>query len=233
MRYRPDCRRHHQRLGLSEGPARFNLRHRYSRPRSHPARPSALTYHCPVAPSAIVSAIQATGRDAILRGSGQPNSAAVAILETHAAGVADPVRGLARLVQVSPTATIVDLTVKGVAPGHYFATLRENGDISRGAASTGGVWAAPRGELGSLEVGESGVASALLVRPTQVWELLGRGFVLSKKQAAFATNDVDTLVGVVARSAGVWENEKTVCACSGKTVWEEREEQVGKGLPNL
>lgn len=37
------------------------------------------------------------------------------------------------------------------------------------------------------------------------------------------------VLGVVARSAGVWENEKVVCACSGKTVWEEREEMVGRG----
>lgn len=47
---------------------------------------------------------------------------------------------------------------------------------------------------------------------------------------AFEAEDADTLVGVVARSAGVWENDKTVCSCSGKTVWEEREEQKGKGM---
>ena len=40
----------------------------------------------------------------------------------------------------------------------------------------------------------------------------------------------EMVMGVVARSAGVWENEKMVCSCSGKTVWEEREEQVGRGM---
>ncbi len=41
---------------------------------------------------------------------------------------------------------------------------------------------------------------------------------------------IGEVVGVVARSAGVWENEKVVCGCSGKTVWEEREEMIGKGM---
>jgi len=92
------------------------------------------------APSSIVSAIESTGRDAILRGSGTSNSASVCILETHASGVSDPVRGLARMVQVSDTRTLVDLTLRGVSPGTYHATIRETGDISRGAASTGGIW---------------------------------------------------------------------------------------------
>ncbi|KAG7530845.1 hypothetical protein FFLO_04752 [Filobasidium floriforme] len=29
------------------------------------------------------------------------------------------------------------------------------------------------------------------------------------------------LAGVIARSSGVWGNDKTICACSGKTMWEE------------
>ena len=90
------------------------------------------------APSAIVSAIEATGRDAVLRGSGNSNSAGVCILETHATSVSEPVRGLARMVQVSPTLTLIDLTILGLSLGTYEATIRETGDISRGAASTGG-----------------------------------------------------------------------------------------------
>ena len=29
------------------------------------------------------------------------------------------------------------------------------------------------------------------------------------------------LAGVIARSAGAWTNDKTVCSCSGKTQWQE------------
>ena len=193
------------------------------------------------APSAIVSAIEATGRDAILRGSGKSNSAAVCILETHATSVPDPVRGLARMVQVSSTHTLIDLTIRGLSPGKYEATIRERGDISQGASSTGGVWEAlkanvglsgpSRGYLGSVNVGMDGKGSAFLDRPLAIWEVIGRSMVVSRsKDGPFKREDTDTLVGVIARSAGVWDNEKTVCSCSGKDVWQERKEQVGRGM---
>lgn len=55
--------------------------------------------------------------------------------------------------------------------------------------------------------------------------------VVSKtKEGPFKSDDADTIVGVIARSAGVWDNEKMVCSCSGKNVWEERKEQVSKGM---
>ncbi|EXJ82402.1 hypothetical protein A1O3_06215 [Capronia epimyces CBS 606.96] len=191
-------------------------------------------------PSSIVSAIESTGRDAILRGSGSSNSAGVCILETHANGVSDPVRGLARMVQVSDSHTLVDLTVRGVSPGTYHATVRDTGDISRGAASTGGIWEAvkalsgfgqPRGVFGTIVVGKDGRGNVFLDRPVSIWEIIGRSMVVSKQtEGAFQNDDPDTLVGVIARSAGVWDNDKTVCSCSGKTVWEERKEQVGKGM---
>src|ERR1700753_713838 len=90
------------------------------------------------APSTVVSAIQSTGRDAILRGSGKSNSAGVCILETHASGVSNPVRGLAPTGQVADNMTLVDLSIRGLSEGTYHATVRERGDISQGASSTGG-----------------------------------------------------------------------------------------------
>jgi copper chaperone for superoxide dismutase len=196
--------------------------------------------------SAIVSAIESTGRDAILRGSGTSDSAGVCILETHSTAVKDPVRGLARMVQVSNGQTLVDLTLKGVSPGTYHATVRERGDISDGASSTGGIWEAikkiggftqseqgsqARGMFGSVEVGQDGRGSAFLNRPVSMWEVIGRGMVVSKNiEGPYSKEDPDTLVGVVARSAGVWDNDKVVCSCSGKTVWEERKEQQAQGM---
>ncbi|KAF8473922.1 putative superoxide dismutase copper chaperone Lys7 [Kalaharituber pfeilii] len=195
------------------------------------------------APSRIVSAIQSTGRDAILRGSGGPNSAAVCILETHAPNVKDPVRGLARMVQVSPEVIIIDITVRGLPQGTYSATIRECGDISRGAETTGGVWEGhkegARGDLGTIEVDKDGIAGVLLVKKIAIWELIGRGMVLSRRKGtndtragdeALKQNTEDTVVGVIARSAGVWENTKTVCSCSGKTMWDERKDLVQKGM---
>jgi copper chaperone for superoxide dismutase len=146
------------------------------------------------------------------------------------------VRGLARMVQVSSGRTLVDLTVRGVAPGKYRATIREYGDLKDGAKSTGPVWsgkqANPKGLLGEIEVGQDGRGAAFVDHPFQIWEVIGHAMVLtSQNEAAGALeNDDNTVVGIIARSAGVWDNDKTVCSCTGKTLWEERRDEVRKGM---
>jgi copper chaperone for superoxide dismutase len=154
--------------------------------------------------------------------------------------VENKVRGLVRMVQVASNLTIVDLTIRGLSPGTYHATVRENGDISEGPESTGSIWESLkakkentpcRGVFGTVEVGKGGVGSVFLDKPIQIWEMIGRSIVVARQQdGKFDKNDEDTLVGVIARSAGVWDNDKTVCSCSGKTVWQERQEQVDRGM---
>lgn len=146
------------------------------------------------------------------------------------------------MVQVGPSMTILDMTLKGVSPGTYNVTVRETGNISEGAASTGGIWdmlaakkasppRAAKGVFGTIEVGKTGLASAFLDKPIDIWEMIGRSIVVSQKaEGPYQKEDQNTFVGVIARSAGVWDNDKTVCSCSGKTVWEERKEQQGKGM---
>lgn len=148
------------------------------------------------------------------------------------------VRGLARMVQVSSTLTVIDLTVSGVSAGTYRATIREYGDLSDGATSSGPVWGAAkpsdagRGLLGTVEVGADGKGSSFIAHPFQVWEVIGHAMVLTRQDDAEGPlkNDADTLTGIIARSAGIWENDKTVCSCSGKTLWEEREDEKKKGM---
>ncbi|KAG6135428.1 hypothetical protein E4U35_007932 [Claviceps purpurea] len=195
------------------------------------------------APSAIVEAIQSTGRDAILRGSGASDSAAVSILESFADGAEMPddhedrkVRGLARIVQVNSGRCLVDLTVRGLVPGKYYATIREYGDLKDGAESTGAVWSGgetdAKGILGTVDVGEDGRGSIFVDRPFQIWEIIGHAMVLARqdKTTGPLINDANTIAGVVARSAGAWDNDKTVCSCTGKTLWEERKDEVRKGM---
>jgi copper chaperone for superoxide dismutase len=145
------------------------------------------------------------------------------------------------MVQVNKNTTLVDLTINGLSPGRYWATIRETGDISEGAQSTGGVWEAlkakvlgreePRGVFGSVSVDDKGKGNVFLDQPVAVWEMIGRSMVVSRnREGPFRREDPDTIVGVIARSAGVWDNEKMVCSCSGKNVWEERKEQVTKGM---
>lgn len=148
--------------------------------------------------------------------------------------------------------TLVDLTVRGVAEGTYDVTVRERGDISSGAASTGAIWeggkvafgledAGPRGYLGRVVVGRDGKGSAFLDRQVAVGEIMGRAMVVRRERAEPSggegvedddeqEDDEEVVVGVIARSAGVWDNDKTVCSCSGKTIWEERQEQVRRGI---
>jgi copper chaperone for superoxide dismutase len=145
------------------------------------------------------------------------------------------------MVQVSPAETLVDLTVRGVPPGTYRATIREYGDLKDGAASAGPVWSAeskeaggsPRGVLGTVEVGPNGYGNTFINHHFQVWEVIGHALVVSRhdeSDGAPLTNEEDTVVGVIARSAGVWDNDKTVCSCTGKTLWQERKDEMSKGM---
>ena len=100
-------------------------------------------------------------------------------------------------------------------------------------------------------VDREGVGKAVGEVGWGVAEMIGRGIVVRKVKGrgeeeedrdgrmegrrkkpdeAEGENQDAAVIGVVARSAGVWENSKVVCACSGKTVWEEREEMVSKGI---
>lgn len=117
--------------------------------------------------------------------------AAVCILESHAQDVENKVRGLVRMVEVGPGMTVIDLSIRGLSPGTYHATVRECGDISEGPESTGSIWEAAkakqeekpcRGIFGTLEVGKGGVGAVFLDRPIQIWEMIGRSIVVSRQQ---------------------------------------------------
>ena len=124
------------------------------------------------------------------------------------------------------------MTLTGLPKGRYTASIRQSGDISNVPRSMGGLFTGLEGDkvgnLGNVEVDETGRGSLVGEVDWRVWEMVGRGFVvenLGEKEGGSGL-----VIGVVARSAGVWENEKVVCGCSGKTVWQEREEMVGKGM---
>ncbi len=141
------------------------------------------------------------------------------------------------MVQVSPDVTMVDLTLRGVAAGTYRVSIRELGNVAYGVSSTDGVWSGadgpPRGILGLVEVGGDGRGSVFFDKPLQIWEIIGRAMVVTQQDDGSGRalkNDENTVVGVIARSAGLWDNDKTVCSCTGKTLWEERKDEVGKGM---
>jgi copper chaperone for superoxide dismutase len=163
----------------------------------------------------------------------QQIGAAVCILETHESGVKDPVKGLARLVQVSSDSTVIDITLKGISPGIYTVSIRAAGDISAGAKSTGPVWTdsngpgstadgpgsevSLRGDLGTISVTEDEKGADFKILNAQVWEIIGRSMVVQLQDTKSSSHTTEStgfdgteLVGVLARSAGVWDNDKTV-----------------------
>jgi copper chaperone for superoxide dismutase len=120
------------------------------------------------------------------------------------------VRGLARIVQLpsNPPRTFVEITIASYIPGQYDIVVRETGNLTHGIKSAG----QPIRVLGSVQVDERGWGEwSGEVEDLQVWEVLGHAL------------SVGQVAGVVARSAGVWENVKKVCACSGRTIWEEHQ----------
>lgn len=194
-------------------------------------------------PSEIVKKIQETGRDAIIRGTGRPNSAAVCILESFdPKDIQQPVKGLARFVAVSDEEVVVDLTLNGLPRGTYYPLIRRSGNLSEGAFSTGAVFHAfapievdqpsdmsnKISSLGALDYSpETFAGQAYLHDKLKVQELIGRSMVLSRLKSEISS---DSLCGVIARSAGAWENDKAVCSCTGKTVWQERVDAVNRGV---
>lgn len=198
-----------------------------------------------VPPSSIVKTIQTTGRDAIIRGTGKPNSAGVCILESFAdKDLHMPVKGLCRIVNVNEDELFIDLTVNGLSKGTYYPLIRKSGNLSQGPLSTGDLFY----DLDSIEVDvpsdrsttitSLGAAShsekdmlfsgqKFLYAKLNVADLIGRSIILSRLKHQITS---DALCGVIARSAGAWENDKQVCTCSGKTIWEERKDVIAKGL---
>ncbi|SCV03700.1 LAME_0H12530g1_1 [Lachancea meyersii CBS 8951] len=189
-----------------------------------------------VAPSVIISRLQECGRDAIIRGTGKADSAAVSILETFGPIDANdtPVRGLARIVSIGSTKTWFDITLNGLhQPGNYYASIRKSGDISNGAKSAGAsfyefpvpIKCNSKSDLGdNLYSGQ-----AFLSTPFQIWELVGRSFMVTTDSNHEPGTSTE-ICGVIARSAGVWQNDKQVCACSGKTVWQERQDALKRNI---
>jgi copper chaperone for superoxide dismutase len=95
------------------------------------------------------------------------------------------------MVEVSPGMTIVDLSIRGLSPGTYHATVRESGNISEGPETTGAIWEALqakkegkpcRGIFGTVEVGKGGVGAVFLDKPIHIWEIIGRSIVVARQQ---------------------------------------------------
>ncbi|KAI0464966.1 hypothetical protein LJB42_000182 [Komagataella kurtzmanii] len=184
-----------------------------------------------VAPSQVVSQLQKIGKDAVIRGTGSPNSAAVCILESFKPEHrTNPVKGLLRMVAVSPSEMLIDFTVDGVSKaGTYWPSIRTSGNLTEGAKSTGSIFFQLQ-QINTTEKAAEGFKGQYFISvPLKITDLIGRSVVVGDGKGYDDVSD-SSLVGVIARSAGVWENDKQVCSCTGKTVWQERRDVKDHGL---
>ncbi|KAJ2629772.1 copper chaperone [Coemansia sp. RSA 1290] len=205
-------------------------------------------------PSAVLDAIKGSGRAAVVRGAGSSSGgnigAAVCIFEEGRALANSQTRGLARFVQVSEDICFVDITVSGISEGKHGVAIHERGDLSNVPDSCGKHWNPDKVDHGDTKHGHRGDLGNLVVKDGQadltfetdrfkVWEIIGRSMViganaddLGKGTGAQSkldgTSGPGILAGVIARSAGLFENDKQVCACSGNTLWTEAR-LVGEG----
>jgi copper chaperone for superoxide dismutase len=89
---------------------------------------------------------------------------------------------------------------------------------------------APKGVFGTIEVGRNGIGTVFIDKPIQIWEMIGRSMVVSRQRDGNSRRTTRTRLWESLLGVLVSGTMKTVCSCSGKTIWEERKEQVGRGM---
>ncbi|KAG8006061.1 Copper chaperone for superoxide dismutase [Nibea albiflora] len=197
--------------------------------------------------------IESTGRRAVLKGIGgseQDRGSAVAMM----AGVGN-VQGVVRFLQLSEGHCLIDGTIDGLEPGPHGLHVHTLGDLTQDCLSCGehynpfgrrhggpGDSERHAGDLGNIVAGPDGRASFRLEdSQIKVWDVIGRSLVVDAGEDDLGRgghplseqtgNSGERLAcGIIARSAGLFQNPKQICACDGVTLWEERERPIaGRG----
>ncbi|XP_074861875.1 copper chaperone for superoxide dismutase isoform X2 [Carettochelys insculpta] len=194
--------------------------------------------------------LESTGRRAVLKGMG---SIAPSNLGAAVAMMSGPslVQGVVRFLQVSPEKCLIEGTIDGLESGLHGLHIHEFGDITNSCDSCGdhfnpdgvchgGPQDAHRhlGDLGNVLADRNGRA-AFQMEDTRlkVWDIIGRSLVVDSGEddlgrgghplSKVCGNSGERLAcGIIARSAGLFENPKQICTCDGVTLWEEREKPV-------
>ncbi|CAG8789563.1 13858_t:CDS:2, partial [Racocetra persica] len=140
-------------------------------------------------------------------------------------------QGLCRFIQVNKDYCLIDVTVQGISPGRHGIHIHELGDISAGPSSTGehynpdnvehgDIESGHVGDLGNIHVDEKGWGDLIVEsRRIKVWDIIGRSMVIThgeddEGKGGNAQSKIDgnsgpgLIAGIIARSAGAFENKK-------------------------
>ncbi|XP_072495306.1 copper chaperone for superoxide dismutase isoform X2 [Notamacropus eugenii] len=194
----------------------------------------------------VQSLLENTGRQAVLKGMGSHMlknlGAAVAMLGTSGA-----VQGVVRFLQVSPQSCLIEGTIDGLEPGPHGLHVHQYGDLTQNCASCGDHFnpdgmphGGPKdthrhlGDLGNIYANADGRATFRMEdERLKVWDIIGRSLVVDAGEddlgqgghplSKVTGNSGERLAcGIIARSAGLFQNPKQICSCDGLTIWEER-----------
>ncbi|XP_053305385.1 copper chaperone for superoxide dismutase isoform X2 [Spea bombifrons] len=191
--------------------------------------------------------LESTGRKAVLKGMGtsQSNNLGAAVAMISGEG---PIQGIVRFLQASEKSCVIDGTLDGLGPGLHGIHIHEYGDISQDCGSCGehynpdgNLHGGPGdinrhvGDLGNILASDNGRASFRMENDrVKVWDIIGRSLVVDEGEddlgnghhplSKITGNSGRRLAcGIIARSAGLFENAKQICSCDGVTIWEERD----------
>ncbi|CAI9734784.1 copper chaperone for superoxide dismutase-like [Octopus vulgaris] len=183
--------------------------------------------------SQIKELLEKSGKKVALQGygselTGKNLGAAVAAIDMGKSMV----QGVIRLVQASPKTCVIEGTLDGLKPGVHRLSIHEYGDISNGCNSCGDIYGLKQkfdkdapGNLDVIKAGETGRSDFRLVKDNLIIsEIIGRSMVIHEgNDISFTGNPSDRVgCGVIARSAGLFQNVKKICACDGVNVWNEK-----------
>ncbi|ERN19453.1 hypothetical protein AMTR_s00069p00181130 [Amborella trichopoda] len=170
----------------------------------------------------MLDALEQTGRKARLIGQGNPEDFLVSAAVAEFKG--PDIFGVVRLAQVNMELARIEANFSGLSPGLHAWSINEYGDLTEGPASTGKIFNVgrtseePIGDLGTLEASKAGEAYFSGVKKMLcVNDLIGRSIVVYGSENK---SDTGIAAAVIARSAGVGENYKKICACDGTIIWE-------------
>ncbi|OMH85396.1 Copper chaperone for superoxide dismutase [Zancudomyces culisetae] len=190
-----------------------------------------------IRPSLIVEKLHSSGRTAVVRGAGLSNGAslgaAVSILDRYPVDVpmsSGVTSGLVRFIQICEDECYLDVTFNDAVPGKYSLNIHANGDTTNVPKSCGGYFSeifkkifnrsdSPYQKDILIDVGQDGKGkTSLECQGWNVHELIGRSVIIDQ---VMSTRKKTVLAGIIARSSGLFENNKLICACTGNTIWEE------------
>nr|CAD7438795.1 unnamed protein product [Timema bartmani] len=171
-----------------------------------------------------------------------PQVAAVAMLGGETGCGLGPVKGVVRFLQMEQDRCLIDGTIDGLEPGHHGLHIHELGDLSGGCDTIGPHLnlrgtrhGGPHedednrhtGDLGNIKADVDGRAMFRFEdKLVKVGDIIGRSVAVNQgpdDPASRGGDEQRIACGIIARSAGMFENSKRICACDGVELWDEKD----------